>query len=54
MLDSGKPALRSLAGLRNCPHPGAQLSLFDTIEGLRHTVFITDTEDDDLGHHPGS
>jgi hypothetical protein len=23
------------------PHPGAQLSLFDTIEGLRHTAFIT-------------
>ena len=26
------------------PHPGAALSLFDTIEGLRHTAFITDTE----------
>jgi hypothetical protein len=25
------------------PHPGAQLSLFDSIEGLRHQVFITDT-----------
>src|SRR4030095_15096600 len=25
------------------PHPGAQLSLFDTIEGLRHQVFATDT-----------
>jgi hypothetical protein len=25
------------------PHPGASLSLFDTIEGLRHTAFITDT-----------
>jgi hypothetical protein len=23
------------------PHPGAQLSLFDQIEGLRHTAFIT-------------
>lgn len=23
------------------PHPGAQLSLFDTIEGFRHTAFIT-------------
>jgi Transposase DDE domain group 1 len=22
------------------PHPGAQLSLFDTIEGLRHTAFL--------------
>jgi hypothetical protein len=29
------------------PHPGATLSLFDTIEGLRHTAFITDTA------HPG-
>jgi hypothetical protein len=27
------------------PHPGASLSLFDTIEGLRHTAFITDTDD---------
>jgi hypothetical protein len=23
------------------PHPGAQLSLFDTSEGFRHTCFIT-------------
>ena len=30
------------------PHPGAQLSLFDTIEGLRHTAFITDTPSNDL------
>jgi hypothetical protein len=28
---------------RERPHPGAQLSLFDTIEGLRRQVFITDT-----------
>jgi hypothetical protein len=28
---------------REVPHPGAQLSLFDTIEGMRHQVFITDT-----------
>jgi Transposase DDE domain group 1 len=28
---------------RERPHPGAQLSLFDTIEGLRHQVFVTDT-----------
>lgn len=27
---------------RERPHPGAQLSLFDTIEGMRHTAFITD------------
>jgi hypothetical protein len=28
---------------RERPHPGAQLSVFDTIEGMRHQVFITDT-----------
>jgi hypothetical protein len=28
---------------RERPHPGAQLSLFDTIEGVRHQVFITDS-----------
>jgi hypothetical protein len=28
---------------RERPHPGAQLDLFDTIEGLRHQVFATDT-----------
>jgi hypothetical protein len=28
---------------RERPHPGAQLSVFDTVEGLRHQVFITDT-----------
>ncbi len=33
---------------RERPHPGAQVSLFDTIEGLRHTAFITDTPRDDL------
>jgi hypothetical protein len=33
---------------RERPHPGAQLSLFDTIEGLRHTVFITDTPSHDI------
>lgn len=33
---------------RERPHPGAQLSLFDTIEGLRHTAFITDTPGSDL------
>jgi hypothetical protein len=28
---------------RERPHPGAQLSLFDTVEGLRHQVMATDT-----------
>jgi len=33
---------------RERPHPGAQLSLFDTVEGMRHTAFITDLDDDDI------
>jgi hypothetical protein len=33
---------------RERPHPGAQLSLFDTIEGFQHTVFITDTTGPDI------
>lgn len=28
---------------RERPHPGAQLSLFDTVEGMRHQVMATDT-----------
>jgi Transposase DDE domain group 1 len=28
---------------REVPHPGAQLSLFDTVEGFRHQVLATDT-----------
>ena len=28
---------------RERPHPGAQLSVFDTINGYRHTCFITNT-----------
>jgi DDE family transposase len=28
---------------RERPHPGAQLSIFDSIEGMRHQVFITDS-----------
>lgn len=33
---------------RERPHPGAQLTLFDTIEGMRHTAFITDTTGADI------
>jgi hypothetical protein len=33
---------------RERPHPGAQLTLFDTSEGFRHTCFITNTADDDI------
>jgi hypothetical protein len=33
---------------RERPHPGAQLTLFDTSEGFRHTCFITNTEGKDI------
>jgi len=33
---------------RERPHPGAQLSLFDTHAGWRHTCFITNTKGDDI------
>ena len=33
---------------RERPHPGAQLTLFDTAEGFRHQVFITDLPDTDI------
>ena len=33
---------------RERPHPGAQLTLFDTSEGIRHTCFITNTEGGDI------
>ncbi|MEV7629214.1 IS1380 family transposase, partial [Actinoplanes sp. NPDC089786] len=37
------PAGSRLICRRERPHPGAQLSLFDTINGMRHQVFATDT-----------
>jgi hypothetical protein len=42
------PAGTRLIVRRETPHPGAQLTLFDTIEGKRHTAFITDQTDDDI------
>jgi hypothetical protein len=39
----GHPQGTRMIVRRERPHPGAQLSIFDTIEGLRHQVFITDT-----------
>jgi hypothetical protein len=42
------PAGTRLIVRRERPHPGAQLSLFDTIEGMRHTAFITDQTDHDV------
>ncbi|MEV7864301.1 IS1380 family transposase [Streptomyces hirsutus] len=40
---AGYPAGTRLIVRRERPHPGAQLSLFDQDEGLRHQVFLTDT-----------
>lgn len=37
------PAGTRLIVRRERPHPGAQLSMFDTIEGFRHQVVATDT-----------
>lgn len=41
---SAWPEGTRLFSRRERPHPGAQLSLFDTSAGFRHTCFITDTE----------
>jgi hypothetical protein len=41
--DDGYPPGTRFIVRREHPHPGAQLSLFDTIEGMRHQVFATDT-----------
>jgi hypothetical protein len=41
--DDGYPAGTRFIVRREIPHPGAQLSLFDTIEGFRHQVMATDT-----------
>jgi hypothetical protein len=40
---SGFPAGTRLIARRERPHPGAQLSLFDTVNGMRHQVVATDT-----------
>jgi hypothetical protein len=40
---SAWPAGARLIVRKERPHPGAALSLFDIIEGLRHTAFLTDT-----------
>ncbi len=40
------PSGTRLVVRRERPHPGAQLSLFDDIEGWRHTAFITDQTGD--------
>lgn len=38
------PAGVRLICRRERPHPGAQLSLFDTAEGFRHTCFLTSSK----------
>ncbi|MFF0055884.1 IS1380 family transposase [Streptomyces microflavus] len=40
---TGYPAGTRIIVRRERPHPGAQLSLFEQDEGLRHQVFLTDT-----------
>lgn len=40
------PAGTRLICRRERPHPGAQLSLFDDIEGFRHTCFLTNQHGD--------
>jgi hypothetical protein len=44
----GWPADMRVICRRERPHPGAQLSLFDTCAGWRHTCFITNTKGDDI------
>jgi hypothetical protein len=40
---AGWPGGSRLIVRKERPHPGAQLSVFDTLEGMRHTAFLTDT-----------
>ena len=40
---TGHPEGTRMIVRRERPHPGAQLSLFDLDEGMRHQVFLTDT-----------
>ncbi len=46
-LDTWPPGTRLICR-RERPHPGAQLTLFDTVNGWRHTCFITNTPGPDL------
>src|SRR4051794_20240502 len=45
---SAWPAGTRLICRRERPHPGAQLSLFDTVEGFRHQCVLTDQPDPDI------
>ncbi len=44
----GWPEDMRLISRRERPHPGAQLTLFDTQAGFRHTCFITNTAGDNI------
>jgi len=44
----GWPSDMRVISRRERPHPGAQLSLFDTDAGWRHTCFITNTKGRDI------
>jgi len=44
---NGWPAGARLICRREDPHPGATLSLFDQLHGQRHTLFLTDSTEDD-------
>jgi hypothetical protein len=44
---TGWPPGTRLICRRERPHPGAQLSLFDTVEGFRHQCVLTDQSDAD-------
>lgn len=46
--DSGWPDRSRLICRREDPHPGATLSLFDQIQGRRHTLFLTDSTTPDI------
>ncbi len=48
ILLSAWPEETRLIMRRERPHPGAQLTLFDAVEGFRHTCFITNTEGSDI------
>lgn len=45
---NGWPAGARLICRREDPHPGATLSLFDQVQGRRHTLFLTDSPDPDI------
>jgi hypothetical protein len=45
---NGWPGGARLICRREDPHPGATLSLFDQIQGRRHTLFLTNSPDGDV------